>query len=77
MKHDDIIRLGIVAVAIIFGYLAILNFINFISAFPTVFSVGDGKVHLSIFLKAFSCGVACVLLVKFNRKIETLIEDQK
>ena len=77
MKEVDIVRLGIVAIAIIFGYMAILNFINFISAFPNVYSVGDGQVHFSILLKALGCAAACLLLVKFNRKIAALIEGQK
>jgi hypothetical protein len=72
MKHDDMIRLGIVAVAIIFGYLAILNVINFISFLPE-----EGKVNFGLFLKAFGCGVACVLLIKLNRKIAALIDRQK
>ena len=77
MSSADFIRLGIIAVAMLFGYYAIVNLIDFISSLPARYSIGGGPVSTGVLLR-FACFVlASWIIIKYNRKIARFIDDQK
>jgi hypothetical protein len=77
MKLIDIIRLGIIAIALLLGYYGIMNVIELLGLFATNESVGDDKNSMYLLLKAIGFLAASFILIKTNRKIANFIEGQK
>ena len=71
MNAAEIIRLLILAVAILLGYHAIVNLVDFVGSFP------NGKFPVSLLLRAAAFAVGSWMLIKYNRKIAYFIDRQR
>jgi len=71
MNAAEIIRLLILGVAILLGYYAIVNLVDFVGFFP------NGKIPLSILFRAVGFAVASWFLIRYNRKIAFFIDQQR
>jgi hypothetical protein len=80
MKQTDIIRLGIIAIALIFAYHGITYVIGFVEfLFEMALSEGrvPGKGIGGFFLKMACFFVAALLLIKNSRRMAIFIDGQK
>ena len=79
MKQADIIRLGVIAIALLLAYNGIIHLIEFIDVLigMIISSYPEEVRGLTIGLKVIGYFVFSWLLMKNSRKISNYIDDQK
>ena len=79
MKQADIIRLGIIAIALLIAYQGIILLVTFIDFLFTFFASGEkeGQGGFYFIVKLFILFGISYLLIRNSRRISVFIDEQK